>query len=152
MTKEEKDTLFGAEFKNIKNEFPADVIEEIFSQEGQKEYDFVGYMNLYKTLAAVTDLNMIIVDIGCYLAPQCYLFKNHRQYIGVDDCELKRFACDNTEHYCGDVRDFLNDYSFDLMPEEIKNQYFIICAYDINIFIQNRINNTFENVIICYPE
>lgn len=153
MTKEEKEILFGAEFKNIKNEFPAEMVEEIFSQEGQKEYDFVGYMNLYKMVSDVVDQRAIIVDIGCYLAPQCYLFKNHLGYIGVDDCQLKRFTCDNSEHYYGDVRQFLNDYKFDYMTDEQKAKYFIVCAYDINIFILNRILKTFgeDKVLVCYP-
>lgn len=151
MTKEERDILLDAEVKNIKKQFPAEVIDEIFSQEGQKDYDYVGYMNLYRMLSTQIKPNMIIIDIGCYLAAHCYLFKDYIKYIGVDDCKLKRFSCDNTEHYCGDVRDFLNDYKFDDMTEEERSQYFVICAYDINIFIQNRINNTFPNVITCYP-
>ena len=83
------------------------------------EPDFMGFTENYLAVAENVPENYTIVDLGCYMAAQCYLFRNHRQYIGVDmyDCVLQpdyipplRFMNKNVIHHVMTIENFLYEY------------------------------------------
>ena len=57
---------------------PASEFNEVMSQDRcELEYDFLGFLNVYKPLSELIPKNHIVIDFGCYLAAQSYLFSEH---------------------------------------------------------------------------
>lgn len=84
------------------------------------EPDFMCFENLYKAVADYVPTDYTIVDLGCYMAAQCYYFKNHKRYVGVDYYEKRmhssgyvpplRFETENTVHFQMSIDDYLDEH------------------------------------------
>lgn len=78
------------------------------------EPDFLCFEPAYQAAAEFVPKDYIIVDFGCYLALQAYLFTRHRCYIGIDCLEqdsrfqnLERAKTANSLMLCARVQDLL---------------------------------------------
>lgn len=91
--------------------------------------------------------DFIIIDFGCYMAAQSYLFKNHVAYIGVDIDTLERFSTDNTFHYTMTIQEFF-EKEFDKYKD--KNSY-AICNYVPDTKARELVFNNCENCLVYYP-
>ena len=135
--------------KKIGFEIPSEEYREVLEQP-ECEYDiaagFFGFLEPYEAVAEFVPKNRIIIDFGCYLAYQSYLFKDHKKYIGVDVVNMKRFTPKNAEHYVCTIQEFIKNNS-DLVKEEV----FAICSYVPDDEAREMVKNTFEDCLIYYP-
>ena len=98
----------------IFNEYPQEMIKEVlFQDKCELEFTFPGFLDIYESLAKIIPESFTILDLGCYLSAQCWYFRHHVKYVGVDVTTLKRFSVDNTEHYVGRIEDFLKERAFE---------------------------------------
>lgn len=99
------------------------------------ELDFLGFEDLYRAVSKIVPLDWTIVDLGCYQAAQCYFFRDHEKYIGVDSYDEitsyryvppLRFKSENTEHYVCNIERYFRVY--DRGKYRDANTYFIASA------------------------
>lgn len=88
----------------------------LYEQDCDIDYDFVGFIETYKRLSQVIPRHWIIVDLGCAYAPQCWYFRKHAKYIGIDHSVKYRFSVNNTEHHIQSIQDWIK-YHASAMPE-----------------------------------
>lgn len=123
------------------------------------DISFLCFEDIYQVLSNLIPKDMVVVDLGCYMAAQAFLFSNHAGYIGVDcyDASNKdynpplRFMAENTEHFTMSIEDFLE--SEDYQKLNLQNTYFICSAVPMRFqtwLIQKIIDKT-VNVCISYP-
>ena len=96
--------------------------------------DFMGFEQNYFPIAEVVPHDWTIVDLGCYQAAQCYLFRDYRAYIGVDCFEQDanddyvpplRFQTKNTTHLIMTIQKFISEQ---LGNYDLDHTYFIASA------------------------
>lgn len=87
--------------------------------------EFLGFVEVYGSVLNFVPKHFTIVDLGCYVATQAYLFKDYEKYIGVDVCELERFKPENAIHYQITIQEYLLKHTNDLCLETT----FAICSY-----------------------
>lgn len=51
--------------------------------------DYLGFTEVYGNLAEIIPKDKIILDLGCYAGLQGYFFKDHKGYIGIDECPME---------------------------------------------------------------
>ena len=51
--------------------------------------DYLGFTEVYGNLAEIIPQDKIILDLGCYSGLQGYFFKDHKGYIGIDECPME---------------------------------------------------------------
>ena len=88
------------------------------------EPSFMGFVRIYKNLSEIIPKHFTVVDLGCAYAPQCWYFRNHAKYIGVDMSDGGRFSMPNTTHYEMTIEKFISDESSGL-----SGPTFAICSY-----------------------
>jgi hypothetical protein len=111
--------------------------------------EFLGFTDIYQHLAAIIPLHWTIVDLGCAYAPQAWLFKDHKAYVGVTLTEIERFHAPNTTHYTMPIREFLQMH----LPKFDQDTTFAICSYVPPWHDDNRklAREAFKNVFTYYP-
>ena len=114
--------------------------------------DFLGFVNIYKPVSEFVPKNKIIIDFGCYIAAQSYLFKEHKAYIGVDTTELLRFTPKNAQHFVGTIQDFINNKAKELLLKFSNLDFFAICSYVPDFEATEMVRKTFQNVLCYYPK
>jgi len=109
--------------------------------------EFMGFTDIYKHLSMIIPKHFTVIDLGCYCAAQCYYFKDHARYIGVDTYEGERFATENTEYYIQTIQEFIAERlnTFDLFTT------FAICSYVPDFDAKEKVRNAFDNVYVFYP-
>lgn len=96
---------------------------------GMSELDpeFLCFEHVYFPVSQLVPKDFTIVDLGCNQAAQCYFFKDHKEYIGVDRYDKiydhkyippLRFMTANTTHYVMNLEEYLDYYSRDLNPDK----------------------------------
>lgn len=90
---------------------------------------FLGFINIYKSLSELIPQNKIVIDFGCYLAAQSYLFAGHRQYIGVDVVKMRRFSPPNSIHYTMSIKQYIENEVPQLFSAHDPLTYCAICSY-----------------------
>jgi len=108
--------------------------------------DFMGFIDIYEPLSQAIPTSMRIIDFGCYCAFQAALFKDHKEYIGVDKRDLKRFSIVNTTHYVESIQDFIA-----IHPETISDEYFTICSYVPDADAVELVRKSYVNCFTYYP-
>ncbi len=68
---------------------------------------FLCFEEVYFHVRDAIDKSFTIIDLGCAYAPQSYIFKNHKGYIGVDCFEEIRFTTGNAGYYTGTIESFI---------------------------------------------
>lgn len=111
--------------------------------------EFLGFTEVYMRLAEIIPKHWTIVDLGCAYAPQAWLFKDHKAYIGVNISGVERFRAPNTIHHTMTIREFIEKHLADFDQETT----FAICSYvppwhDDNMKLARE---AFKNVFTYYP-
>lgn len=133
---------------DLKKNIPKDEYKNIMTQyECELDDSFLGFIDVYSSVLNFVPKHFTIIDLGCNLAAQSYLFKDYQKYIGVDSCNLKRFKSDNAEHFYCSIEDFINNHIKDL---DLKNT-FAICSYVPDEKAIKMARNAFVNILVYYP-
>lgn len=113
------------------------------------DYEFLGFTDIYESLAYIIPHHWTVVDLGCAYAPQAFLFRNHKAYIGIDQSDCERFVAPNTTHYRMTIRDFVDAHLSDFSQDTT----FAICSYVPPWHDDNRMiaRQNFKNVFTYYP-
>lgn len=132
---------------------PPDQLERVFRYEMcDIDFEFMGFTEQYKVLATIIPKNRIIFDFGCAYAPQCYYFKEHRRYIGVDKWEdFPRFHMNNTIHYTMSIQQFIRDELPIIARAYDMRNTFAICNYVPDDEATALVRATFPNTFVFYP-
>lgn len=109
--------------------------------------EFLGFVEVYGSVLNFVPKHFTIVDLGCYVAAQAYLFKNYEKYIGVDVCELERFKPENAIHYKITIQEYLLKHTNDLCLETT----FAICSYLPDEEAVRMARKKFPNILVFYP-
>lgn len=112
--------------------------------------EFLGFMNVYKALSLIIPRHFTVIDLGCAYNPQCFLFKDHRQYIAVDeDKKIKRFQSSNCKLYPMLISEFIEKHLQDFyLPETFAICSFVPPWHDDNMKL---VRDNFVNVFTYYP-
>jgi hypothetical protein len=105
----------------------------------------MGFLDIYEAISRIVPKDWTVIDLWCAYNPQCFFFKDHKEYIAVDIGNIDRFKSDNCTFYIKRINDFIRDdiHKFDL------SKTFAICSYvPTNTKL---IRETFENLYIYYP-
>lgn len=51
--------------------------------------DYLGFTEVYGNLAEIIPKDKVILDLGCYAGLQGYFFRDHKGYIGIDECPME---------------------------------------------------------------
>lgn len=138
--------------KELLDLIPASEVNKILRQYYcELDYEFLGFVNIYKPLSELIPKQHIVIDFGCYLAAQSYFFQNHKQYIGVDGVELNRFKTENTEHYVGSIQEYIEQEVPKFLTKDNNLNYFAICSYVPDDEATELVRKTFQNVCCYYP-
>jgi hypothetical protein len=130
------------------NLLPKEQLDTVLNQDYcELDNVFLGFVEIYEHLSQIIPTHFEVIDLGCYLAPQGYYFRNHKKYVGVDVTELKRFEFGNTEHHVKTIQDFIR---CDLRIYELEKT-FAICSYVPDENAKSLIRKTFKNLFIYYP-
>lgn len=131
---------------------PANEQYRVLQQERcELEPGFLGFVDKYYALSMIIPKEATVIDFGCYLAAQSYFFKDHRDYIGVDEVtDMQRFQPPNATHYYGRIQDF---FGYDCpVPYQFNNmEYFAICNYVTDSEACRMVRERFQNVFCFYP-
>lgn len=134
----------------LKKEIPIKQYQTVMSQDYcELDNEFLGFLDIYKPLSELIPKEYTIIDFGCNLAAQCYLFANHKKYMGVDSDNLERFSTNNTTHYVKSIQSFIRD-DFSQLPED-NLHYCAICSYVPDPEAVELVRKNFQNVFCFYP-
>lgn len=127
---------------------PLEEYERIMGQSYcELEPCFMGFTEVYKSLLGIIPKHYTVVDLGCYVAPQSYLFKDYKKYIGIDVCNLERFNPSNAEHFVCSIQDFIQNEAHKLDLDET----FAICSYVPDDEATKLARECFKNIMVYYP-
>lgn len=129
---------------------PQKEYKEIISQcECELDFSFLGFIQVYNSILDFVPKYYTIIDLGCYLAAQSYFFKDYKQYIGVDSCDLIRFSPKNSKHYVKTIQEFINN---DLPSLNLNlKTTFAICSFVPDDDAIELARKTFNNILVYYP-
>ncbi|WP_418470948.1 hypothetical protein [Eubacterium callanderi] len=134
--------------KLLLDTIPKNEIMRIFNEPKiELDNEFLGFTNVYGAVLNFVPRHFTIVDLGCYIAAQAYLFKNYEKYIGVDVCELERFKPENAIHYQITIQEYLLKHTNDLCLETT----FAICSYIPDKEAVQMAREKFPNILVFYP-
>lgn len=114
------------------------------------EPEFLGFIDTYYLLAKLIPTDFTIIDFGCAYAPQCYFFKDHHKYIGVDiSPETIKFSTDNSEFYDLGIEKYIQENILSIN----QGKTFAICNYVPNWYSENikLVKENFNNIYTFYP-
>lgn len=120
------------------------------------EYDHsdLGEVQWYAAMASVIPTESTVIDLGCYLAAQAWLFADHARYIGVNGHlgfelpEMERFAAPNTTHVVATIQQFIAENAeLCARPEVVA-----LCSYVPDDQARALVRATFDNVCCFYPK
>lgn len=128
---------------------PLKEIEEKLSQDYcELDLEFAGFECQYRAVANNVPDDYTIIDFGCYMAAQAYLFKNHEAYIGVDIASnVERFATENTTHYVMSIQEFIKEE----LPKYKGKKVYAICNYVPDADARDLVTMVCENFMVYYP-
>lgn len=122
------------------------------------EPDYLYMGELYNAVSIILPKDYIVIDFGCYMASQAFLFEDFKEYIGIDlfdkeSCSIfyyppERFTTNNSLHFYSDISHALEiDYT------KLSDKIFAIMSAvpDPNNEYTNAILNKFSNAAIWYP-
>lgn len=129
---------------------PKDQIDRVLGQEiCDIAPEFLGFTRVYFALAGIIPKHWTVVDLGCAYAPQAFIFKDHKAYVGVDFTVKEQFAAPNTTLYSMSIGEFIAKHAADFD----QKRTFAICSYvppwgDDNMKLAR---DAFKNVFTYYP-
>ena len=127
--------------------FPGKETAAILSQDRcELDNSFAGFIDDYEALSKIIPHHFTVIDFGCNRAAQCWFFRNHERYIGVDTIGMKRFRCQNTTHTVMSIQKWIDVYA-DRQPEST----FAICNYVPDDAAVKRVREYFPRLFCFYP-
>jgi len=126
---------------------PRDQIEAVMKDgAGQIDHTFIGFIDVYEALSKIIPKNFTVIDLGCAFNPQCFYFKDHKEYVAVDVSDCKKFKSENCTIFEISIEDFIERHihQYDL------NKTFAICSY-VPIYNTATVREAFNNLFIFYP-
>ncbi len=76
---------YAEDLAYIKTLIPHSEYDTVLSQfDCELDDSFIGFISQYRAISEFLPEDMIIIDLGCYLAAQSYLFQKFPKYIGTD--------------------------------------------------------------------
>ena len=97
------------------------------------EYDFLGFLDVYKDIPNKIPKDFTIIDIGSYQAVQGQYFKDFYKYIAVEPSVPKEYIAkyDNSISYNSSGQEFIGILMPNLIKDNIIDLYktFCICSY-----------------------
>lgn len=130
------------------SEYTAVMSQEFCEYEYCGKNSFFGFLEVYdKALGIIPKGMTTIVDIGCYLAFQSYMFADFDRYIGVDYFfwDEVRFTPRNAIHINQPIQRCINNFEIG------KERTFAICSYVPDDEAMNLVEKEFDNCYIYYP-
>lgn len=125
--------------------FDEDMVRSVMDENIEIDPEFMGFVAIYDSLSKIIPKHFTVIDLGCYAAAQCFLFKDHAQYIGVDIWDGKKFSCENTVHFTEDIRSYCHRDWID------SPTTFAICSYVPSEDVRQLVRSTFSNVFVFFP-
>lgn len=128
---------------------PIKEVNEKLSQDYcELDLEFAGFEYQYRAVANNVPDDYTIIDFGCYMAAQSYLFCNHEAYIGVDTVDhVERFATENTTHYVISIQEFIKEE----LPKYQGKKVYAICNYVSDADARDLVTMACENFMVYYP-
>ena len=129
---------------------PVEQLHRVFSQDMcDIDTEFLGFTEIYLALSLIIPKHWTIIDLGCAFAPQAFIFRDHKAYIGVDMGDRERFVAPNTTHYVMTISAFIEQHA----PSFDQDTTFAVCSYvppwhDDNMALARA---AFKNVFTYYP-
>lgn len=109
---------------------------------------FLGFTNVYCSLASIIPKHYTVIDLGCAYNPQSFWFIRHKKFIAVDIGKIERFCAPNCQIFEKDIIDFIKD---DISELDL-NETFAICSYvPLNDEKHKLVRSTFKNLFMYYP-
>lgn len=143
---------YSRELRKLRNLIPDDEYHRIISQKDcEYEYDFLGFVEVYSAVCRTVSKDKVIIDLGCYLAAQAWLFSEYQKYIGVDYDRLERFTPPNATHYYCFIEEFLSKELPKLLQQYTMSDLVAVCSYVPDSQLTDMVFDTFENAIVVYP-
>ena len=137
----------------VKGKIPPSEYNRIMSQPCcELDCTYLGFLDNYEDAKKYIPKGMPVIDLGCYLAAQAYMFE--QEYIGVnvklysfDGSPLERFSPPNATHYECDIEDFHTIFGENL------NEYFAIMSAvpDCKGTLKETVKKNYPNCYIAYP-
>ena len=125
-----------------------EVNEKLSQYYCELDLEFAGFEYQYRAVANNVPYNYTIIDLGCYMAAQAYLFCNHEAYIGVDMVDdVERFATENTTHYVMSIQEFIKEE----LPKYKGKKVYAICNYVPDENARDLVTMACENFMVYYP-
>lgn len=152
MLQTEEDKAYARCLHELRPLIPEEEYQAVLLQdECELEYDFLGFIDIYKNLSELIPKSSIVIDFGCYLAAQSYFFVNHRKYIGVDVVDMQRFSPPNATHYIMSIQRFLQEEAPKLFKDHKRLEFCAICSYVPDFKATEMVRAMFPNVFCYYP-
>lgn len=124
------------------------------------EPDFLCFEENYVPVAEIVPKNYRIIDLGCYMAAQAFLFQDHAAYVGVDCFDIqtgkkhdgyyppRRFSTDNSIMFYTTIQEFIR--KFDLLGWN-KDECYVICSGVPDFEATMAAVSFFTNIACFYP-
>ena len=138
--------------KEVKEKAGKETVNNLLKQIDCKlEFDFLGFLNSYDALRKIANNDYTIVDLGCYMGAQSYLFSDYERYVGVDQINyLTRFSGNNVTHYEMRIQDFI---AKERMESTLNlDKTFAICSFVPDEGAVADAINFFKNILVIYPK
>lgn len=132
--------------------FPTETVNRILAQDVDVDLEFPGFVDVYNSLSRIIPKHFIVIDFGCALAPQCWYFRKHKKYIGIDWWAMhssnaeERFSVSNTEHFIADGREWIKQDEI----YKCKSNVFAICSY-VGSHLSDLVQKNYRNCFCYYP-
>lgn len=122
--------------------------------------EFLCFDENYVPIAAVVPRDYVIIDLGCYMAAQAFLFEDHQAYIGVDAFDMnggkprnsyippRRFTTSNSMMLSMTIQEFLK--KFHLLGLD-KERCYCICSAVPDFSATDEALQFFPNCACFYP-
>ena len=149
-----RNVYYESVLQEIKSKSPKEEYRSVLSQpECEVEEGFLGFVDIYAWIRDNYNIpkDYTIIDLGCNVAAQAYLFEDYAGYIGVDlagiDYVMQRFTPKNCTHYYTSIQNFIRH----ILPTLHINKCVAICSGVPDAEATNMAFETFDNVFIDYP-
>lgn len=126
---------------------PTEQIKRVFHQEHVDiDYEFIGFIDIYKSLSLIIPKHFTVIDLGCAYNPQCFYFQEHKEFIAVDEGAIERFRSGNCTIYAMRIAEFIEEHLHHYNLDET----FAICSY-VGDEAMKLARKHFRNLFTYYP-
>lgn len=106
--------------------------------------EFLGFVTVYKHLAAIIPVTRTVYDFGCSYAPQAWYFRNHKAYVGVNPALGARLHLPNTRYFDMTAEEYV-------ATQDCGGNGFAIVNYVPDPKAAAAVKATFKDMFTYYP-